>query len=43
MIDYIDLLLDTPQYKGHRILHDLKERFTNRMSAYKEQLRLRGS
>ena len=45
MLDYIDLLLNTTQYKGHRVLHDLKEQFTNRMklnmAEYKEQLRLR--
>ena len=43
MIKYIDLLLDTPQYKNHRVLHDLKNQFTNRMSSYKKDLQLRGS
>ena len=38
-----DLLLDTPQYKNHRVLHDLKNQFTNRMSSYKKDLQLRGS
>ena len=47
MINYMDTLLDTPQYANNKLLKDLKRRFTNRMEQnlmdYKRQLQQRGS
>ena len=39
MIKYIDTLLGLKQYKNHKILIDLKDRFTNRMRQNMEQFK----